>query len=125
MERCRQFDSMDICHLASFFFGAAAGQFELHAPRPGGSVTMTAHKAIAGMQQRAKFATCSGAADRAGECGAAADTPSPSRHPGREPLARGARLLTEDERRWRTCAAWAAGGDRAELGGTAEARRSN
>lgn len=128
----RQFDSMDICQsvLASFFFRAAAGQFELHAPEDLAKllVTMTRNKVISqARKQRSQIRDVQRVLPTGLEnVEVAANTPSPSRHiQGRELLARVRALLTEDERKvadlrglgrnWAEIAA--------ELGGTAEARR--
>jgi RNA polymerase sigma factor (sigma-70 family) len=128
----RQFDSMDICQsvLASFFFRAAAGQFELQAPEDLAKllVTMTRNKVISqARRQRSQSRDVQRVLPNGlDNVEVAADSPSPSRHiEGRELLARMRERLTEDERRvadlrgqgrnWVEIAT--------ALGGTAEARR--
>jgi RNA polymerase sigma factor (sigma-70 family) len=128
----RQFDSMDICQsvLASFFFRAAAGQFELSAPEDLAKllVTMTRNKVISqARKQRSQVRDVQRVLPTGLEnVEVAAGTPSPSRHvEGRELLARVRALLTEEERKVAELRGLGRGWAEiaAELGGTAEARR--
>jgi RNA polymerase sigma-70 factor (ECF subfamily) len=130
---CRLFDSIDVCQsvLKSFFFRAAAGEYDLESPEQLQRllVTMARHKlaSAARSQRRRRRDNRRLAADGAEQLeGVAANTSTPSRIlAGRELLERFRQGLTDEEREVAALrsegVAWA--DIAARMGGTAQARR--